>query len=116
MNKIGRKAVSEGRSVQTIGSAAIQSNPRKSALGAQPMTGRKYASPAQLAELYPYSEWSWRGWYYAGRLNGCLKPAGKRGRLLIPVDEADRVMREGLPVVQEKRVTRKAPGRRRVAA
>ena len=57
--------------------------------------GRKYCSPAQLEGVYPYSDDSWRMWFYTGRLRGCLKPGGKRGRLLIPIDEAERVMREG---------------------
>ena len=63
---------------------------------ASAIAGRQYASPAELEGLYPYTRHSWRQWYYSGRLRGCLKPAGKRGRLLIPLDEAERVMREGL--------------------
>jgi hypothetical protein len=73
----------------------------RNAMKASAIAGRQYASPAWLEGLYPYSKHSWRQWYYSGKLHGCLKPAGKRGRLLIPLDEAERVMREGLGEVKK---------------
>ena len=69
---------------------------KRNAMNASAIAGRKYASPAELEQIYPYSRHSWRQWFYGGRLRDCLKPAGRRGRLLIPLDEAERVMREGL--------------------
>jgi hypothetical protein len=83
-----------------IGVEAIMSTPSRitrSATEAKPIAGRKYVSPAQLEDISPYSRHSWRGWYYSGKLHGCLKPAGKRGRLLIPLDEAEKFLREGRP-------------------
>ncbi|HUA97198.1 MAG TPA: hypothetical protein VMA34_02610 [Terracidiphilus sp.] len=79
---------------RAIGAAA----PRKSfraVAGTQPVPGRKYGSPAQLENIYPYSRHSWRLWVYQGRIPGCLKPNGKRGRLLIPLDEAEKLMQAG---------------------
>lgn len=70
-------------------------NYRSLAAETRPVHGRQYASPAQLEQLYPYSRWSWRLWFYQGRLKGCLKPSGKRGRLLIPLDEAEKLMQAG---------------------
>jgi hypothetical protein len=69
---------------------------KRNAMKESAIAGRKYVSPMELEALYPYSKHSWRHWFYAGKLHGCLKPAGPRGRLLIPLDEAERVMREGL--------------------
>lgn len=75
---------------------STRSDIKRNAMKASAIAGRKYVSPAELEQIYPYSRHSWRQWFYGGRLRGCLKPRGPRGRLLIPLDEAERVMREGL--------------------
>jgi hypothetical protein len=54
-------------------------------------------SPSQLEQLFPYNHRFWRGLVYAGKIKGSLKPGGPRGRLLIPLAEAKRILREGVP-------------------
>jgi hypothetical protein len=55
-----------------------------------------YVSPSQLEQLFPYNHRFWRGLVYAGKIKGSLKPGGPRGRLLIPLAEAKRILREGV--------------------
>jgi hypothetical protein len=52
----------------------------------------RYVSAAQLAMIYPYKPKTWARWAQAGKIPGCLRPAGLHGRLLIPLDAAHRLM------------------------
>jgi hypothetical protein len=102
---VAKRATRRGRSayesrLSGVASKAIAGKPERKnfrAIGAekQPVPGRRYVSPTQLQQLFPYSKHSWRLWVYQGRIPGCLKPNGKRGRLLIPLDEAEKLMQAG---------------------
>jgi hypothetical protein len=66
----------------------VQSNP--------PINKRnqQYLSPAQVAQLYPFSHWTIRQWAYNGKIES-IKIGGPKGRLLIPVSEIERIIVEG---------------------
>jgi hypothetical protein len=56
---------------------------------------RRYCSPEECGKLGPYAARWWRRQVYAGRIKGAIKPAGKWGRLWIPLDEAQALLRDG---------------------
>ena len=70
---------------------------------APPRLEREYVSPMQLEQIFPYSHKTWYRWYHEGRLPGCLRPFGKRGRLLIPLSEARRLLRRGPGALRKRR-------------
>jgi len=89
------RAGRRGRSAQPSTANKPERKSFRAVAGTEPVLGRKYASPSQLEQLSPYSRHSWRLWVYQGRIPGCLKPNGKRGRLLIPLDEAEKLLKAG---------------------
>jgi len=59
----------------------------------QPGPG-KYASPNKIAENYPFSPWQVRQLARQGKIS-FVKLGGAKSRLLIPIAEIERLIREG---------------------
>jgi predicted site-specific integrase-resolvase len=55
---------------------------------------KRYLSPREVEEQYPFSRWTVRTWAYTGKI-ASVKIGGHGGRLLIPVSEIERIIAEG---------------------
>lgn len=76
----------------TLGSVMVKSINLEAAAGVQNLDSPRLLSVADAQVRYGISKWTWREWAYEGKIASV-----KLGRrLMIPVDECERLVREGM--------------------
>jgi hypothetical protein len=57
---------------------------------------REYLSVQEAGRLTGLSPWTWRAWAYRGKVASVKLGTTQRARLLIPLSEIDRVIKDSL--------------------